>query len=150
MASNTQKSAFDSAVASAQPKPRKKKEAGPPRAFKDDRMPPVGTILESMPVAGKVIKVEVCDNFVKPRSNKPDGTRFSRQSYRSLSAVMAEARGMPSNGWFWFGLGELRGGKVINARDGDGGKPKAKAKSKATKKKSKAKSKAKATKKKGS
>jgi len=111
--SRSQSSAFDAALASAQPR-RTRREAGPPRAFKDDRMPAIGTILESRPVKGKVVKVEVCDGYVKPRSRKPNGKAFSATTYKSLSAVMREARGMPSNGWFWFGLGEMRHGELIN------------------------------------
>lgn len=108
--------AFDRALAKAEEKKPPRPEPGLPRAFKDPRMPPAGTILESKPVKGKCIKVEVCDGFVTPRSRRPDGKHFIRSEYRSLSAVMAEARGLNSNGFFWFGLGELRNGEVINAR----------------------------------
>lgn len=129
-ANASQRAAFDSTLASAAPKPKKAKPEKAPAAFRDPRMPPPGTVLESSPIKGKVIKCEVVGeldsdgNFtagahIKPRSTKPDGERFSSMKYRSFSALMAEARGLNSNGWFWFGLGELRGGELINAREED-------------------------------
>lgn len=111
-------SAFDATIAGA--KPKRSREPGPPRAFKDPRMPKIGTVLDSRPVAGKTVRAEVCDGFVKPRSHRPDGERFDSTRYSSLSALMREARGMPSNGWFWFGLGEMRDGELINVREEEG------------------------------
>lgn len=129
-ASASQRTAFDAALASAQPKPKKAKAEKAPAAFRDPRMPPPGTVLESSPIAGKVIKVEIVGEldssgaflpgaYIKPRCNRPDGERFSKTKYRSLSAIMAEARGLNSNGWFWFGLGEFRDGELINTREED-------------------------------
>ena len=129
-ANATQRAAFDGALANATPKPKKAKAEKAPAAFRDPRMPPPGTVLESSPIQGKVIKAEVVGeldsdgNFkagshIKPRSNKPNGDRFSTMKYRSLSAIMAEARELNSNGWFWFGLGEQRDGELINARGED-------------------------------
>ncbi len=109
------RTAFDTALANA--KPKRERKAGPPKAFHDARMPAAGTVLESRPVGGKVVRVEICDGFVKPRSHRPDGERFQFRSYSSLSAVMREARGLASNGWWWFGLGELRDGELINMRE---------------------------------
>lgn len=126
-ASAQQRSAFDSALASAPAKERKKKAPTAPAAFRDPRMPAPGTVLDSNPVQGKVIRAEVVGELdgeskflpgahIKPRSIKPDGERFTSTKYKSLSALMAEARGLNSNGWFWFGLGESRDGEIINAR----------------------------------
>lgn len=125
-----QRASFDSALASAAPRPKKERAPKAPAAFRDPRMPPPGTVLESSPILGKMIKVEVMGeldgdgNFkagahIKPRCVKPDGERFSTMKFRSLSAVMAEARGLNSNGWFWFGLGEFRNGELVNSRMGE-------------------------------
>lgn len=128
---SAQRASFDSALASAAARPKKAREEKAPAAFRDPRMPPPGTVLESSPILGKVIKVEVMGeldgdgNFkagahIKPRCVKPDGERFSTTKFRSLSAIMAEARGLNSNGWFWFGLGEFRNGELVNSRMGEG------------------------------
>lgn len=123
-----QRAAFDAAIANAAPKPRAERPAKAPAAFRDPRMPAPGTILESSPMLGKIVKVEIVGELdadgkflpgahIKPRSYRPDGTPFSKMRYRSFSSLCNEARDLiGSNGWWWFGLGEFRDGKLINVR----------------------------------
>lgn len=107
---------FDQVIASAKAKPKKERIKKGPRAFRDPRMPPVGTIMRTVHrVCGKILVVEVCDGYLKPRCRRPDGKPFSRNGYPSPSALISEARGgLNSNGWMWFGLGEFRNGEHIN------------------------------------
>jgi hypothetical protein len=108
--------AFDKAVSEA--KPKAKKSGAGPKAFRDPRLPPIGTILESTPIQGKVVKIEVCDGYFKPRSNRPDGQAFSKSRYRSPSQVLHEIFGYWSNGWSRFGLGTFKAGKLVGVREG--------------------------------
>lgn len=112
-ATKDQRSDFDAALAAAKPKPKKNApRSGPPRSMQDPRMPAVGSTIDSKPVpeygGGHVVTVEIVEMGLKPRGTRPDGQPWTRETYKSPTAVIREARGRNTsdglNGWWWFGF----------------------------------------------